>query len=97
MADWAKFMMPNYQLFKDVSTKSKPIVDGREIEISIPWKQIVTMRGNVPWIKGDNDGTVTVGSMTSRSDVQNIRLDANHTEVLLSREVIDIVRQDFFG
>lgn len=95
-ADWGKYMLPSYQLFRDVSTQSKPITSLRHLKLDMPWKQIITTRGNVPWLKKPNDSVVTVESMKARSDMEHIYIDESHNEVLLSDELVEIVRKDFF-
>jgi pimeloyl-ACP methyl ester carboxylesterase len=95
MADWARYMMPNYQLFRDIGTRSQPIVQAKEIEVTIPWTQIVTTQGAVPWIKGDNDGVVTIKSMNCRNDMENIYVDENHYEVLASDFVVTLIKERY--
>lgn len=97
VADWGRYMIPSYQLFRDVHTKSRPILDAKPIQLQIPWKQIVTTRGSVPWMKMPNDGIVTVKSMIARTDMEHIELDESHNEVLLSDDLVDIIRKDFFN
>lgn len=95
IADWAKYMMPNYQLFKDIGVRSTPIMQAKEIEITIPWTQIVTTRGAVPWHKGDNDGVVTIRSMNCRNDMEHIYVDENHYEVLASDYVVSLIKEKY--
>lgn len=95
-ADWAKYVMPHYQLFRDVSTKSRPIIELKERQLSVPWKQIVTTRGSTPWMEMPNDSVVSVSSMEQISNAEIVYLHESHNEVLLSDDLIDIIRQDFF-
>jgi pimeloyl-ACP methyl ester carboxylesterase len=97
MADWARYMMPNYQLFRDIGTRSQPIVQARDIHVTIPWTQIVTTQGAVPWVKGDNDGVVTIKSMNCRNDMENIYVDENHYEVLASDFVISLIKEKYLA
>lgn len=97
IADWAKYMMPNYQLFKDIGVRSLPIVQGRDIEINIPWTQIVTTKGAVPWHKSDNDGVVTIKSMNCRNDMEHIYVDENHYEVLASDFVVALIKERYLA
>lgn len=90
-ADFVKYMYPGYVLFKDIGTKSAFIKEGHTIEINIPWTQIVTTGGEVPWHAEGNDGTVTISSQKHRADMNFIELPINHQEILVSREVIDII------
>jgi pimeloyl-ACP methyl ester carboxylesterase len=92
-ADFVKYMYPGYVLFKDIGTKSAFIKEGNDIEINIPWTQIVTTGGEVPWHAEGNDGTVTILSQKHRADMDFIELAINHQEILVSREVIDIIQE----
>lgn len=97
IADWARYMIPSYQLFKDIGTKSQPIVQARDIEVTIPWTQVVTTQGAVPWVKGDNDGVVTIKSMNCRNDMENIYVNENHYEILASDFVIELIKQKYLN
>jgi pimeloyl-ACP methyl ester carboxylesterase len=97
IADWARYMMPQYALFRDVHTKSLPIEQIKETQIDIPWLQIVTTRGNVPWLRTPNDGVVTVASQTSRRDVDYVYLNENHHEIMQSEKTVEIAKNFFFA
>ena len=97
IADWARYMMPYYPLFRDVYTKALPIKQCNEIIVQVPWLQLVTTRGNVPWLKLPNDGVVTVASMTSRKDVNYVYLEENHHEVMLSDVSVKHTNEFLFG
>jgi len=47
-ADWARFFIPTYQLFKDVGRRSTPIKNSKNIEINFNWTQIISTKGSVP-------------------------------------------------
>jgi esterase/lipase len=96
-ADWCRYMMPYYPLFQDVHTRSLPIQQAAEIQLNIPWLQIVTTRGNVPWLRLPNDSVVTVPSMTSRNDMQYCYLEETHHEVMLSDDAAKEIGQFLFG
>lgn len=90
-ADWAKYIVPSYPLFKDIGRKSDPIKQANEIELDIPWTQIVSTTGSVPYHNGPNDGVVTLASMTHRADMEFIELPHTHYEVMCSKGVADII------
>lgn len=94
-ADWAKYMVPSYQLFRDIGRKSTPIVEGNAIQLNIPWTQIVSTTGSVPYHNGPNDGVVTIASMTNRSDMEFIEVPHTHYEVMTSKTVADIILQRY--
>lgn len=92
-ADWIKFLFPHYPLFRDVGTRGKPIVMGHSIPITVPWRQIVSVRGNVPYAEGPNDGVVGISSMLHRQEeMECIEIDGNHYEVMLMDEVVESIK-----
>lgn len=90
-ADWAKYIVPTYPLFKDIGRKSDPIRQANEILLDVPWTQVVSTKGNVPYHNGPNDGVVTLASMEHRTDMEKIRVDNTHYEVMVSDTVADII------
>jgi len=93
-ADFAKYFLPFNQLLRDIGPNSLPIRRTRDIIISVPWTNIVTTRGGSPWILFDNDGVVTVKSQRCRRDMRLVELVINHYEVVLSRETVNIIKDD---
>lgn len=90
-ADFAKYFLPFNQLLKDIGTMSTPIRYAKKIAAPKNWTNIVTTDGHSPWINCPNDGVVTVKSMQARGDFELIELPVNHYEIVLSKQVIDIV------
>lgn len=95
-ADWAKYLIPNYPLFRDIGSRSKPVTEALEITLNIPWTQVVSTKGSVPYHGSENDGVVTVNSMTARSDVKIIQVPYNHYEVVCNHQVLNIVKDKYF-
>lgn len=91
-ADFAKYFLPFSRLLRDIGPRSIPMSDARKINIKHPWTNIVTTRGNSPWIIHDNDGVVTVKSMKCRKDMNFIEVDINHYEVVLSPITVNIIK-----
>lgn len=93
-ADWARFLIPQYPLFKDVGRKSRPIVEGHKTKITVPWTQIVSTTGTVPYLNGDNDGVCTVASMEHRcGEMECVRVKSTHYEVMVSDTVVDTIKK----
>ena len=92
-ADYLKYISPSTRLFKDIGRKSTPITLLEEIKIDIPWTQLVTVRGNSPWLRSRNDGIVTERSMTVRDDMEYIEVFANHYEVLVYDPVVETIKE----
>ena len=90
-ADWARFFVPAYQLFRDVGRRSIPIKEAQDIKIEVAWTQIVSTKGNVPYHGGQNDGVCTIKSMKSRKDMELIEVPHTHFEVMCSDLVVKII------
>ena len=97
-ADWAKFVVPKHQLFKDVGRRSDPIISGHNITISCPWTQIVSTTGGVPYHEGPNDGVCTIASMEHRkADMEINRVATTHFEVMVSPSVKNIIEKRYLS
>ncbi len=94
-ADWARFFVPTYQLFRDVGRRSTPIKQSQDITLQIDWTQIVSTKGNVPYHGGQNDGVCTIKSMKSRDDMQLIEVPHTHFEVMCSDYVAEIILDNY--
>jgi len=94
-ADWARFFVPTYQLFRDVGRRSIPIKESRDIKLKVPWTQIISTKGNVPYHGGKNDGVCTVKSMKSRKDMELIEVPHTHFEVMCSDLVVEIILERY--
>lgn len=90
-ADFARLFMPANQLFKDIGTRSKPIVEAQETPISVPWVQVVTTAGDSAMHITKNDGVVTHKSMTHRTDVEHEIFHYTHYEIMTSPEVVKVI------
>ena len=94
-ADWAKWIVPTYPLFRDIGRKSDPIREANEIELDIPWTQIVTTAGGVPYHNGPNDGVCTIASMSHRTDMKHVELPHTHYETMVSDAVAEIIAKNY--
>lgn len=93
-ADWARALAPGYQLFRDVGIRSKPVKEACAVDVKIPWTQVVSTTGNVPYMGTLNDGVVSLASMRwLDSKMEIVEVAHTHYEVLFSKTVADIVEQ----
>lgn len=92
VAPFLKYFVPFNRLLKEIGPTSPPIVHAAEIELTVPWCNIVTIRGNSPWIATPNDGVVTVESQRKHLGFDYIDLATNHYEVLMDPETVLIIR-----
>ena len=94
-ADWAKYIVPSYPLFRDIGKRSDPIKQANEIQLNIPWTQIVSTTGSVPYHNGPNDGVVTIASMSHRTDMEFVEVAHTHYETMCSDQVAEIVAERY--
>jgi pimeloyl-ACP methyl ester carboxylesterase len=93
VADVAKFFMPFSRLLKDIGPNSWAMRQADKIAIKHPWCNIVTTKGNSPWILQANDGVVTVSSQQHHGrDMELIELQQNHYEVVLNNHVVQVIK-----
>ena len=94
IADVAKYFLPYSRLLKDIGPSSWAMRQADKIEIHHPWTNIVTVKGNSPWVPSPNDGVVTVASQKHHNEgMELIEIDYNHYEVVLSERVINIIKE----
>lgn len=92
IAVWGKIMNPSYKLFNDITPRSEFIRTTRDIDVKIPWTQIVTTTGEVPWMEQPNDGVVTKRSMMARSDVDYVEISNNHYEIVQCTRAVEVIK-----
>ena len=91
-ADWAKYIVPSYPLFKDIGRRSDPIREANEIKLDIPWTQVVSTAGSVPYHNGPNDGVCTIASMQHRTDMTHVEVAHTHYETMVSDKVAEVIQ-----
>lgn len=94
IADVAKYFLPYSRLLKDIGPTSWAMKHSRTVKIPQRWANIVTVKGNAPWVPGRNDGVVTVASQQYREDIMElIEVETNHYEVVLNDQVIELIKE----
>lgn len=94
IADVAKYFLPYSRLLKDIGPNSWAMKHSQNIQKLPKWTNIVTTKGNAPWVPGKNDGVVTISSQMVRNDIMElIEIDYNHYEVVLNDKVIEIIQK----
>lgn len=92
IADLARWVMPHNQLLRDIAPSGRIITRTMRLPLLHPWCQIVTTRGDAPWIPLTNDGVVSLQSMRARPDMDLVEIDLNHYEIMQSDQVVEIIR-----
>ena len=93
VADYAKFFLPFSRLMKDIGPNSWVMKQANKIKIQHPWTNIVTVQGQSPFMLEPNDGVVTISSQRHHADMELIEIDYNHYEVVLSEQVVGLIKE----
>jgi hypothetical protein len=93
VADYAKYFLPFSRLMRDIGPSSWVMRQADKIKIQHPWTNIVTVKGQSPFMHEPNDGVVTIASQRHHANMDLIEVDCNHYEVVLSDNVIKLIKQ----
>jgi pimeloyl-ACP methyl ester carboxylesterase len=93
VAEYAKYFLPFSRLMRDIGPTSWAFKQADKIEIQHPWTNVVTVKGQSPFMLAHNDGVVTVASQKHHADMELVEVDYNHYEVVLADSVVDIIRK----
>ena len=93
VADYAQYFLPFSRLMRDIGPSSWAMRQADKIKIQHPWTNVVTVRGQSPFMVEPNDGVVTISSMKHHADMELVEVDYNHYEVVLSDKIVDIIKE----
>jgi len=93
VAEVVKFFLPFSRLMRDIGPSSWAMKQADHIKIQHPWTNIVTVKGQSPFMHEPNDGVVTIASQRHHADMELIDVDYNHYEVVLSDSVVRLVKE----
>ena len=93
VADVAKYFMPFNRLMRDIGPASWAMTQANNIKIQHPWTNIVTIKGQSPFMVEPNDGVVSIASQKHHIDMELLEIDYNHYEVVLSEKVVALIRE----
>jgi pimeloyl-ACP methyl ester carboxylesterase len=93
VAEFAKFFLPFSRLMRDIGPSSWAFKQADKIKIQHPWTNVVTVKGQSPFMHEANDGVVTISSMKHHIDMELVEVDYNHYEVVLSDQIVDIIKE----
>lgn len=93
-ADYAKYFLPFSRLMRDIGPHSFPMEKINKIDITWPWCNVITTRGENPFMTEPNDGVVTIDSMMHLSKkMETVEIELNHYEVVISNRTIAIINE----
>lgn len=93
VADYAQYFLPFSRLMRDIGPSSWVMKQANRIKIQHPWTNIVTVKGQSPFMHEPNDGVVTIASQKYHDDMELVEVDYNHYEVVLAEPVIKIIKE----
>jgi pimeloyl-ACP methyl ester carboxylesterase len=93
VADYAQYFLPFSRLMRDIGPSSWVMKQASKIKIQHPWTNIVTVKGQSPFMHEPNDGVVTIASQKHHADMELIEVDYNHYEVVLSDQVVKLIKE----
>jgi hypothetical protein len=93
VAEFAKYFLPFSRLMRDIGPSSWAMKQANKIKIQHPWTNVVTVKGQSPFIMEPNDGVVTIASQKHHACMELIEVDYNHYEVVLSEQVVKLIKQ----
>jgi hypothetical protein len=93
VAEFAQFFLPFSRLMRDIGPRSWAMKQADRIKIQHPWTNIVTTAGNSPFVMGNNDGVVTIASQKFHANMELVEVDLNHYEVVLSEQVVALIKE----
>jgi pimeloyl-ACP methyl ester carboxylesterase len=93
VAEYAKYFLPFSRLMRDIGPNSWAFEQADKIKIQHPWTNVVTVKGQSPFMLAHNDGVVTVASQRHHEDMELIEVDYNHYEVVLAEPVVKIIKE----
>jgi pimeloyl-ACP methyl ester carboxylesterase len=93
VADYAQYFLPFSRLMRDIGPSSWAMRQADQIKIQHPWTNIVTVKGQSPFIIAPNDGVVTITSMKHHADMEIVEVYYNHYEVVLCDKTIRVIQE----
>jgi len=93
VADYAQYFLPFSRLMRDIGPSSWVMRQSDKIKIQHPWTNIVTVKGQSPFMHEPNDGVVTIASQKHHEDMELVEVDYNHYEVVLAEPVVKIIKE----
>lgn len=93
VADYVQYFLPFSRLMRDIGPSSWSMRQAEKIKIQHPWTNVVTVKGQSPFMLAPNDGVVTIASQKHHPDMELVEVELNHYEVVLSDAVIDIIKK----
>jgi predicted alpha/beta hydrolase family esterase len=92
-ADVVKYFLPFSRLMRDIGPSSWAMKQADKIKIQHPWTNVVTVKGQSPFMHEANDGVVSIASQKHHKDMELLEVDYNHYEVVLNEKVIGIIKE----
>ena len=90
-ADYARYFLPFSRLMRDIGPNCEPMARVKDLKVPKIWSNVVTMKGQSPWILEPNDGVVTIESQRANKKMELLEVDLNHYEVVISNKTLELI------
>lgn len=87
----------SHQLYQSLDKNGSVIRSIQDNLLPCPVRCIITTSGNNPMLYEANDGVVSIKSQMALKSAERIRVNINHSEVLMSDVAIGLVKEFIFG
>jgi hypothetical protein len=67
--------------------------ENKVIKLQHPWTNIVSVKGQSPFIMAPNDGVVTIESQRAIPEMELVDVDCNHYEVVQNDQVVKLIKE----
>lgn len=92
-ADYLKWIIPHYLLFRQISTKNKLLAELKSKGAVVPTLNIATHGVQSPLFGNKaSDGVITLFTQMGFPRAKNVQFKLNHFEVLLSNDVLEEIQ-----
>jgi pimeloyl-ACP methyl ester carboxylesterase len=93
VADYVQYFLPFSRLMRDIGPSSWVMRQADKINIQHPWTNVVTVKGQSPFMAEPNDGVVTISSQKHHADMELVEVQYNHYEVVLSDKIVNLIKE----
>jgi alpha/beta superfamily hydrolase len=92
-----RWMPGSLPIIHDIVPTSSIINRCAELDLSLPTLSIISTGGHMATSSEPNDSVVSLASQRGLQFGQKVEIDANHFEVLMIKETVDVIRNFLFG
>lgn len=82
---------PHMKVLRDLNPFSRVIKACKTIKPAVEWVNVITTDGSLPFIRGINDGVVSVESQRAGLADSTVEINTNHFEVMQHPRLVSVI------